>query len=816
MHPYRPDLEGQDVGDFRDPSGVRIFSKFAALVRAGQDGYVQYVWQWKDDPAHLAAKESYIRGFEPWGWLIGTGIYVEDVKAEITQIERNLTGTALAITVVVALLLLGIVRRSAVLEGERAEAQRKVVESLERYRSLVEATNDGTLLVTDQGLRYVNRGILELTGHDESDLSWLGLQDLIPRSAENRHAWARLDALLAADPNEQSFEAQLRAEDGSAVDCVVTPSRMTVGGEPSLILLVKPLVPPPVAPTAWQDADSILEHLPVGVVRAQFTPRGTVVQANSRARAWLQGATKLAEWFGDPGSWEQFLADLASFGQAQARVGLPTQLSLEVTARLQGSDHEAGRLIDAVLADARTPEVPADHHVYDRWSQPVGPLARPVPLARSSETLAAALAQMRETGSPELLVVDDEGHALGLVLAGDVALAHPRPDPAVPLREVMLAPVPIVSYRALRSEAVAQLARRPTQPLVVQGPQGRPAGLLRATDLLGSDLWEQEALISDLRQAETSAEVVALSRRRAQVAKHLLDEGRAPEVSGFLTRVHDAATGALLRQLGAGPEVAWVALGSHGRGEATLSSDQDSMLIGADSGFVRATCAALHEAGFHRCPVQAMADNPRWQMPLERWKAQFSEWVRLPEPQPLLEFSIFFDLRLVAGSQAMVDELRSHIHSEVARHPGFLAHLARQVAHSKLASRPSARHLPGLPPFDHPAQFDVKEPLAVLVGFARLYALAHQVPSLHTLDRLAALAELGVVGPGTLDDCKFAYEALVGARLRRQVEQGDEPDNLVSLARLGRVERLMLHEALGQLAVLQKRLAQDFLGGISA
>ena len=50
-------------------------------MRRQGEGYVEYVWQWKDDPQRLEPKESYVKGFAPWGWVIGTGIYIDDVKA---------------------------------------------------------------------------------------------------------------------------------------------------------------------------------------------------------------------------------------------------------------------------------------------------------------------------------------------------------------------------------------------------------------------------------------------------------------------------------------------------------------------------------------------------------------------------------------------------------------------------------------------------------------------------------------------------------------------------------------------------------------
>jgi signal transduction histidine kinase len=101
MHPYRPDLEGHDVSQFTDPQGKRIFEECVATVSRQGAGFVDYSWQWKDDPGRIVPKISHVRQFEPWGWIVGTGIYVEDVRAEIGAITRKLSLVCLGILAVI-------------------------------------------------------------------------------------------------------------------------------------------------------------------------------------------------------------------------------------------------------------------------------------------------------------------------------------------------------------------------------------------------------------------------------------------------------------------------------------------------------------------------------------------------------------------------------------------------------------------------------------------------------------------------------------------------------------------------------------------
>ena len=248
MHPYRPDLDDQDVSDFKDARGVRIFAEFADLVRRKREGYIEYVWQWKDDPRRLVPKESYIRGFEPWGWIIGTGLYIEDVKEEIGRIERNVVRASVGISVVVALLLLYVMREGLRLERERRDAEESVRESNERYRTLVEAVTEGTLLVLGDRCRYANPMLLEMLGYSEAELELHDLPDLLPTGEANAAAWDAIRRLAgteevpasAAGAAADAVDGQLRRRDGSAIPCILALRRIEFAGRSGFILLARP------------------------------------------------------------------------------------------------------------------------------------------------------------------------------------------------------------------------------------------------------------------------------------------------------------------------------------------------------------------------------------------------------------------------------------------------------------------------------------------------------------------------------------------------------------------------------------------------
>ncbi|CAO3420046.1 bacteriohemerythrin [Azospirillum endophyticum] len=105
MHPIRPDLDGTDVSGLADPDGKLLFREFVRVVKADGAGFVDYLWP-RPGAAKPVAKLSYVKGFAPWGWLVGSGIYIDDVDIAFRQAALRLAGTGLLIALAAVLLAL--------------------------------------------------------------------------------------------------------------------------------------------------------------------------------------------------------------------------------------------------------------------------------------------------------------------------------------------------------------------------------------------------------------------------------------------------------------------------------------------------------------------------------------------------------------------------------------------------------------------------------------------------------------------------------------------------------------------------------------
>ncbi len=110
MHPIRPELDGRNLAAFEDPNGKKLFVAFVDTVKADGAGYVDYMWP-KPGADQPIDKLSYVRGFEPWGWILGTGVYIDDVDA-IFWADAERMGTFSVIIMILLCAVSSVIARS--------------------------------------------------------------------------------------------------------------------------------------------------------------------------------------------------------------------------------------------------------------------------------------------------------------------------------------------------------------------------------------------------------------------------------------------------------------------------------------------------------------------------------------------------------------------------------------------------------------------------------------------------------------------------------------------------------------------------------
>lgn len=221
MHPYLSHLENQDVSDFIDANGKHLFTEFVRVVKNDREGYVDYVWQQIDDSTQIASKLSYVKGFEPWGWIIGTGVYIEDVKQQMFGIKKKFNIIFIGIFILFLIVSVYLIIHSRKIEISKNSAQAALSESENRYHILFNSAADAIFLTKDAEIVDVNKKALEMFGCSKEEIIGSTSIDFSPSTQPNGEdssvlAMEKINSALNGNP--QIFEWQHKKLNGTLFD----------------------------------------------------------------------------------------------------------------------------------------------------------------------------------------------------------------------------------------------------------------------------------------------------------------------------------------------------------------------------------------------------------------------------------------------------------------------------------------------------------------------------------------------------------------------------------------------------------------------
>ena len=447
-----------------------------------------------------------------------------------------------------------------------------------------------------------------------------------------------------------------------------------------------------------------------------------------------------------------------------------------------------------------------------------------------------ALRLMDERRIGSLPIVDAAGRPVGIFTSQDVIgrIVLPQRPLTTPIRDTASAPVVTLPADATAADAALAMASRGIRHIVVVGDAGAVVGVVSERDLFGLQRLSVRELHSDIRRA-ADADALRQSAADVRALSHaLVAQGVA---SGQLTRLiaslNDQIVQRLLhitaaRHALSGITLCWIGMGSEGRGEQTIASDQDNGLIFVADGqtddavrgrllpFARDVNLALDGLGYPLCKGGVMAMNERWCASLAQWRTEFATWIDRGDPESLLAASIFFDFRALWGEAELAQTLRREVADRARGNPRFL----KQMADNALRNRPPLNWYGEL-------QADAKEGngidlklrgSAMIVDAARILALANGVVATHTVERLERAGRGSAIPPGEVRAWIEAFDFLQMLRLRTQHRRaaGALPPaanpNFVPMGDTSPLDRRILKEALRQVRSLQQRIELDYPG----
>lgn len=446
-----------------------------------------------------------------------------------------------------------------------------------------------------------------------------------------------------------------------------------------------------------------------------------------------------------------------------------------------------------------------------------------------ADTANAAAKKMRERRISCLPVVEGES-IVGIVTDADFRnrVVAEGCGCHVSVGEIMTKQPITLTPDALAFDALASMMQRAISHVPVV-EEGRLVGILTQTDLIRAQSRSAVYMIGEIGRKPDVASIAAIVADVPKLLVSLVASGAsAHKIGHIISSVTDSVTNRLITlaedKLGRAPVAyLWLACGSQGRQEQTGVSDQDNCMILSDDyseaehgayfkAFAQFVCDGLNEVGYVYCPGEMMATTDKWRQPLSVWRRYFRKWIDEPEPMAQMLASVMFDLRAIRGEEALFRSLQDEMLPYARANSLFIAHmLSNSLTHTPPIGFFGNISVPRTG--EHKGEIDLKHSGVVpIVDLARIYALEASIPEVNTHRRLEAGRKASVLSEDGARDLLDAFEFISITRLRhqaRQIREGKQANNFLSLSELSHFERNHLRDAFTVVKSLQSALSSS-------
>ena len=381
---------------------------------------------------------------------------------------------------------------------------------------------------------------------------------------------------------------------------------------------------------------------------------------------------------------------------------------------------------------------------------------------------------------------------------------------------------------------IQMIRRRISHVLITEDgtTNSKPIGMLTNQDLVLAENNNPAIIIKQIRKTRDPVRLKQLRDATDQLLRYYLEREISMDyLIEIITEINDQIIKACIR--GSMEEIeehdyneeefSWISLGSEGRKEQLLRTDQDSGLIykavegedpeitkGKYLALARSVTMKLASIGYEYCPADMMASNPKWCMSFDDWKHTFGEWILNPGQEEILHTTIFLDYRKIIGNPDLTTQLTEYIFSIIDRAAPFLNLLAKNA----LLNPPPLtffRNFVVERNGEHKDAFDIKQrAMLPLTDAARLLVLVQKVPKINnTSERFKALAELDKPNKDVYLLASDAYETLMRFRAENGLATNSN-GRYIKPNELDKFQRVMLRNCFDPINDLQQIIKLRF------
>lgn len=439
------------------------------------------------------------------------------------------------------------------------------------------------------------------------------------------------------------------------------------------------------------------------------------------------------------------------------------------------------------------------------------------PITASPIDIVKFVAQTMASSKIGSIIIHENRKPIGIVTDKDLRskIATGLYSIDVTIDKIMSSPVITVADNLSIAEAQIMMLKHNVSHLCVTKDgtnDSEITGIITEHDIVVAQANNPGVLLKQSKRAQKSADLKDVREKLTDLIQHSLDKNvPINHITSIVGEINLAITKRAIElsieKIGTPPpaQFAWMNMGSQGRKEQLLLTDQDNAIVFEDVPeekynavknyfleLAEKVTKTLNKVGYEYCPAEMMASNPLWCKSVTDWQNQFRGWINAPGEKGILMCTIFFDYDFVYGNEDLVDAISNTIYEETNDNQLFFAYLGAD----------SLKNPPPLGFFrqflvesdgEHKDTFDLKgRALMPLIDAARILSLSKGIKNVsNTISRYSKLAELEPQNAPVYEACADAFAEL----LKFRTEEGLKNENdgrYLNLSELSKLDKVKL------------------------